>query len=54
MVQCGSIGVSLQERRSNEDIIQATRVEPIEMVMRRLEQFGHAKRRYETDGGEAP
>ena len=44
------MGVSLLEHRRNEEILEA-KVEPIAMVMRRrrLEWFGHVKRRHETE-----
>ena len=46
-----SMGVSLLEHRTNEEILEEARVELIPMVMRRrrLEWFGHVKRRDETD-----
>ena len=42
-------GVSLLEHRRNEEIMEEAKVEPIAMVMRRLEWFGHVKRRDETE-----
>ena len=44
-------GVSLLEHRRNEEILEEAKVEPIAMVMRRrrLEWFGHVKRRNETE-----
>ena len=46
-----AIGVSLLEHRRNEEIFEETRAEPIAMVMRRrkLDWFGHVKRRDETE-----
>ena len=46
-----AMGVSLLEHRRNEEILEETRVEIIAMVMRRrrLEWFGHVKRRDETE-----
>ena len=45
-----AMGVSLLEHRRNEDILEEAKVEPIAMVMRRrLEWFGHVKRRDETE-----
>ena len=55
----------LLEHRMNEEILEEAKVEPIAMVMRgrRLEWFGHVKRRDETENirsvgemkmGEAP
>ena len=43
--------VSLLEHRRNEEILGEAKVEPIAMVMRRrrLEWFGHVKRRDETE-----
>ena len=43
--------VSLLEHRRNEDILAEAKVEPIATVMRRrrLEWFGHVKRRDETE-----
>ena len=42
--------MSLLEHRRDEEILEEAKVEPIAMVMRRrrLEWFGHVKRRYET------
>ena len=39
------------EHRRNEEILEEAKVEQIATVMRRrrLEWFGHAKRRYETE-----
>ena len=44
-------GVSLLEHRRNEEILEEAKLEPIALVMRRrrLELFGHVKRRYETE-----
>ena len=46
-----AMGVSLLEHRRNEDILEEAKVEPIATVMRRrrLEWFGHIKRRHETE-----
>ena len=46
-----AMGVSLLEHRRNEEILEETNVEPIATVMRRrrLEWFGHIKRRDETE-----
>ena len=46
-----TMGVSLLEHLRNEEILEEARVEPIAMVMRRrrLEWFGHVKRRDETE-----
>ena len=46
-----AMGASLLEHRRNEEILEEARVEPIAMVMRRrrLEWFGHVKRRNETE-----
>ena len=43
--------VSLLEHRRNEDILEEAQVEQIATVMRRrrLEWFGHVKRKYETE-----
>ena len=41
--------VSLLEHQRNEEILEEARVEPIAMVMRRLEWFGHIKRRDDTE-----
>ena len=43
--------VSRLEHRRNEEILEEAKVEPIAMVMkmRRLEWFGHVKRRDETE-----
>ena len=41
--------MSLLEHRRNEEILEEARVEPIAMVMRRMDWFGHVKRRYETE-----
>ena len=45
-----AMGVSQLEYQRNEEILEEARVEPIAMVMRwrRLEWFGHVKRRDET------
>ena len=45
------MGTSLLEHRRNEEILEEANVEPIAMVMRRrrLEWFGHLKRRHETE-----
>ena len=37
------------EHWRNEEILEETRVEPIVLVMRRLEWFGHVKRTDETE-----
>ena len=42
-------GVSLLEHQRNEEILEETKVEPIPVVMRRQEWFGHVKRRDETE-----
>ena len=44
-----TMGVSLLEHRRNEEILELAGVEPIAMVMRRMDWFGHVKRRYETE-----
>ena len=46
-----AMGVSLLEHRRNEEILKEAKVEPITTVMRRkrLEWFGHVKRRDETE-----
>ena len=46
-----AIGVSLVKHRRNEEILEEANVEPIAMVMRRrrLEWFGHVKRRDKTE-----
>ena len=46
-----AMGVSLLEHRRNEEILEEAKVEPIATVMRRrrLEWFGHIKRRHETE-----
>ena len=46
-----AMGVSMLEHRRNEEILEEAKVEPIVMVMRRrrLEWFGHVKRRAETE-----
>ena len=46
-----TMGVSLLEHRRNEEILEEARVVPIAMAMRRrrLEWFGHVKRRNETE-----
>ncbi len=41
--------MSLLEHRSNEEILEEAKVEPIATVMRRREWFGRVKRRYETE-----
>ena len=41
--------VSLLEHRGNEEILEEARVEPIAMVMRRMEWFGHVKGRDEIE-----
>ena len=48
-------GVGLLEHRRNEDILEEVKVEQIAMVMRkrRLEWFGHVKRREETENSRA-
>ena len=45
-----ALGASLLEQRRNDDILEEAKVESIAMVMRRrrLEWFGHVKRRDET------
>ena len=40
-----AMGVSLLEHRRNEEILEEAKLVPIAMVMRRLEWFGHVKRR---------
>ena len=40
-----AMGVSLLEHRRNEEILGEAKVKPIVMVMRRLEWFGHVKRK---------
>ena len=49
------MGVSLLEHRRNEEILEEAKVEQIATVMRRrrLEWFGHVKRRDETDNTRA-
>ena len=49
MVRC-AMGMSLLEHQRNEEILREAKVEAIAMVMRRkrLEWFGHVKRRDET------
>ena len=44
-----AIGVSLLELRRNEEILEEEKVEQIAIVMRRLEWFGHVKKRDETE-----
>ena len=44
-----AMGVSLLEHRRNEEILEEAKVEKIATVMRRLEWFGHVKRRDETE-----
>ena len=46
-----AMGVSMLEHQRNEEILEEAKVEPIAMVMRRrrLEWFGHVKRRDETE-----
>ena len=46
-----AMGVSLLEHRRNEEILEEAKVEAIATVMRRrrLEWFGHVKRRCETE-----
>ena len=46
-----AMGVSLLEHRRNEEILEEAKVEQIATVMRRrrLEWFGHVKRRYEIE-----
>ena len=46
-----AMGVTLLEHRINGDIFEEAKVEPTAMVMRRrrLEWFGHVKRRDETE-----
>ena len=48
-----AMGVSLLEHRRNEEILEEAKVEQIATVMRRLEWFGHVKRRYETENSRA-
>ena len=38
-----AMGVSLQERRRNEEMLEEARVEPMVMVMRRLQWYGMEK-----------
>ena len=46
-----AMGVSLSEHRRNEEILEEAKVEQIATVMRRrrLDRFGHVKRRDETE-----
>ncbi len=46
-----AMGVSLLEHRRNDDILEEAKVELLPIVMRgrRLEWFGHVKRRYKTE-----
>ena len=46
-----AMGVSLLEHLRNDDILEEAKVEllPIVMRRRRLEWFGHVKRRYKTE-----
>ena len=50
-----AMGVSLLENRRNEEILEEAKLEPISMVMRRrrLEWFGHVKRRDQTENIDA-
>ena len=50
-----AMGMSLLEHGRNEEILEEAKVEPIAMVMRRrrLEWFGHVKRRDETENIQA-
>ena len=50
-----AMGVGLLEHRRNEEILEEVKVEHIAMVMRkrRLEWFGHVKRRDETENSRA-
>ena len=50
-----AMGVGLLEHRRNEEILEEVKVEQIAMVMRkrRLEWFGHVKRRNETENSRA-
>ena len=50
-----AMGVSLLEHRRNEEILEEAKVEHIATVMRRrrLEWFGHGKRRDETENTRA-
>ena len=41
-----AMGVSLLEHCRNEEILDGAKMEPIAMVMRRLEWFGQMKRRF--------
>ena len=41
--------ISLLEHQRSEEILEEAKVEPIAMVMKRLEWFGHVKRRDETE-----
>ena len=45
------MGVRLLEHQRNEEILEEAKVEPIAIVMRRrrLELFGHVKRRDDTE-----
>ena len=47
--------MSLLEHRRNDEILEEAKVEQIAMVMRRrrLEWFGHVKRRVETENNRA-
>ena len=44
-----AMGVSLLEHRRNEEILEEAKVEAMAMRLRRLEWFGHVKRRDETE-----
>ena len=44
-----AMGMSLLEHRRNEEILEAARVGPMVMRRRRLQWFGHVKRRDETE-----
>ena len=50
-----AMGVGLLEHRRNEEILEEVKVEQIATVMRRrrLEWFGHVKRRDETENSRA-
>ena len=54
MVQCAMV-MSLLEHQRNQEILEEAKAEPIAMVMRRrrLEWFGHTKRRNETENTRA-
>ena len=50
-----AMGERLLEHRRKEEILEEAKVEPIATVMRRrrLEWFGHVKRRHETENSRA-